>query len=257
MALGLTAPALAQSPYGDVVSAEILPGWETPEGTHMAGLRLVLADGWKTYWRAPGDSGIPPAFDWTGSDNLENVTLHWPRPEVFYQNGMRSIGYQNEVVIPLELTPTHAAQDITMQGQVTLGVCLDVCVPMSFDLSVALPAPAQAEPIQAALDSRPDSAAQAGVGQVTCDAEPIEDGLRLTAQIPMAALGTEEIVVVETANAEVWVAEAQVARNGDALTAVTDLVPPNAAPFDLDPASVRITILAGDQAVDITGCAFN
>ena len=65
----------------EVVSASVLTGWRMENGHHMAALRITLAPGWKTYWRAPGEAGIPPRFDWTGSDNLSAVTVHWPDGE--------------------------------------------------------------------------------------------------------------------------------------------------------------------------------
>ena len=67
---GRAAPARAGGDYlspGAVADVSILPGWRTAAGTHMTALRVKLAPGWKTYWRAPGDAGIPPRFDWTGT----------------------------------------------------------------------------------------------------------------------------------------------------------------------------------------------
>ncbi|MHC0054227.1 protein-disulfide reductase DsbD domain-containing protein [Actibacterium sp. D379-3] len=261
MGLGLSTQAAtagsADVPLDSVITAEILPGWETPDGTQMAGLRLTLAPGWKTYWRAPGEAGIPPRFNWTGSTNMAAVQLHWPRPEVFYQNGMRTIGYKHEVVLPLELTPTDPSQPISMSGHVDLGVCLDICMPMALELHATLPSDAQPAPIRAALDARPASGQAAGVGTVTCTTAPIDDGMRLTARITVPPLGAREVAVVELSDPSIWVAEAKVTRDGDALTAVTDLVPVNAQPFALDGANVRITLLSGANAIDIAGCAVN
>ncbi|MFY8145805.1 MAG: protein-disulfide reductase DsbD domain-containing protein, partial [Rhodobacter sp.] len=73
----LSHPARAMT-QDDLLSAEVLPGWRTEQGTHMAALRLTLAPGWKTYWRSPGDAGIPPLFNWSGSQNLSGVRVHWP-----------------------------------------------------------------------------------------------------------------------------------------------------------------------------------
>src|SRR6056297_1113481 len=95
LALLAAAPASAHAEAAmpaDVVRAEVLPGWTTGAGTRMAALRLTLAPGWKTYWRAPGDAGIPPAFDWSGSRNLKGVAFHWPAPDVFQSYGIRTIG---------------------------------------------------------------------------------------------------------------------------------------------------------------------
>ena len=103
LALGTSLAAVtaqAQS-FDRVVQAEVLPGWRTENGDHMAALRITLNPGWKTYWRAPGDAGIPPLLDWSGSGNLESAEVTWPTPEVFSQNGMRSIGYTEELVLPV------------------------------------------------------------------------------------------------------------------------------------------------------------
>ena len=106
----LPAHALTQD---DVVSARLLSGWQTDRGTHMAALELALAPGWKTYWRAPGDAGIPPSFDFSASTNLKSVRFHWPRPAVFDLNGMQTIGYHDHLVLPIEVTPEDPAQPVT------------------------------------------------------------------------------------------------------------------------------------------------
>ncbi|MCV2883027.1 protein-disulfide reductase DsbD domain-containing protein [Actibacterium sp. XHP0104] len=253
----MTSPALAGDPYADlagVVRAEVLPGWETGDGRQMAGLRLTLAPGWKTYWRAPGDSGIPPSFNWVGSENLAGVTVHWPRPEVFYQNDMRTIGYKDEVVLPLELTPSEPGQPIALRGAVELGVCLDICLPMEISLAADLPDSAQPAPIEAALAARPVPGDLAGVAAVSCQTEVIDDGLRLTAHIHIAQIGADEVAVMETGDPDVWVSEAMVSRAGNTLTAVSDLVPMSGEPFDLERKGVEITLLSGEQAISIIGC---
>ena len=134
----LTTPATAQVPDG-IVTLNVVPGWRTEHGTHMVGLRITLADGWKTYWRAPGEGGIPPRFNWDGSENVTSMRIHWPRPGVFEANGIRSIGYADEVVLPMEFTPNDRNQPIQLRGQVELGVCETVCVPISLRLRADLP----------------------------------------------------------------------------------------------------------------------
>ncbi len=62
--MGLTAvPALAQDQFDLPVTGQVLEGWVRADGTRMAAVQLDLEPGWKTYWRAPGDAGIPPSFD--------------------------------------------------------------------------------------------------------------------------------------------------------------------------------------------------
>ncbi|HCX68676.1 MAG TPA: hypothetical protein DHK64_14410, partial [Rhodobiaceae bacterium] len=57
-----------------------------------AGLHLELSKGWKTYWRSPGEVGIPPSIDWAGSENIENVEFLWPAPERFTAFGIENFG---------------------------------------------------------------------------------------------------------------------------------------------------------------------
>jgi len=247
--------ARADSAPAGVVSAEILPGWQTEAGTYMAGLHLRLAPGWKTYWRAPGDAGIPPRFDWTRSTNMAGVKLYWPTPEVFQTNGMRSIGYLDDVVLPIELTPRDAGRPMELRGRVELGVCHDICMPMELDLDQRLPGEARPAPIRAALAAQPMSAGEAKVVHVRCSVEPISDGIRLTAEIDVPPLGRDETAVFELPDESIWVSEAETTREGGRLVAKSDLVPASGAPFALDRSAVRITLLGADRAVDIAGCA--
>ncbi|MEM1130724.1 MAG: protein-disulfide reductase DsbD domain-containing protein [Pseudomonadota bacterium] len=239
-------------------SLGIVPGWETDQGTRMTGLELRLEPGWKTYWRAPGEAGIPPRFDWTGSDNLRDVRVHWPRPEVFDTNGMRTIGYHDEVTFPLELIPEDPAKPIKLRARADFGVCSDICIPVSMDFETAVDRGNGEKygqrKIRAALNDRPSPARQAGVASVHCRAEPIRDGLRLTTEIALPAQGRNEVAIVEHGNRTIWVSEAESIRDDGLLRVVAELVPPEAQPFALDRSEIRITVLGQNGAVDIHGC---
>ncbi|MCY4168413.1 MAG: protein-disulfide reductase DsbD family protein [Rhodobacter sp.] len=240
----------------DVVQFDVLPGWRTETGTHVAALRVRLAPGWKTYWRAPGETSVPPRFDWSGSRNLASVDLHWPVPEVFFLNGLRSVGYSDELVLPIELTPHSQGKRVALRSEVALGVCKDICMPVNARISADLSGRGNRDPrIDAALESRPLTAGEAGLKTITCEVEPISDGLRLTADIDMPEIGSHEVVVFELPDRSVWVADASTLRTGNRLTAVTELVPPSGKPFLLDRSSIRVTVLSGERAVDIDGCA--
>ncbi len=240
----------------DVAKVDILPGWRTDTGTHMAAVRVRLAPGWKTYWRAPGDGGIPPRFDWSGSKNLGAVQFHWPVPEVFAINGVQSIGYHDELILPMELTPTAGdGKTIELRVSVELGVCEEICLPMQVDLRAELPAGAHDDPeIRASLARQPVTARSLGIGGATCTVDPIGDGLRVTAQIKMPDLGGE-VAVLELPDKSIWISPSTMSRQGDVLTATADMVPANAAPFLLQRADVRITVLGERRAVEIFGCS--
>lgn len=249
-------PVAAQS-VADVVEARILPGWRLADGTHMAGLELHLQPGWKTYWRAPGDAGIPPTFDWRQSRNLAGAQIAWPVPTRMDQGGMTTLGYTGTVVLPLRLTPDRAGGDIRLRGALDLGVCHDICVPISLKVDATLPnGAAPRDPrIAAALANRPDTAAEAGVGRVTCSVRAAEDGgLHLRAEVTLPHRGAGEMVVVETANPALWVAPTRSTRQGATLIAETDLVHVEGRAFALDRSTLRLTVISAKGAVDILGC---
>ncbi len=252
----ITSVLLATSAHADdpIAHIEVLPGWTTRTGTYMTGIRINLQDGWKTYWRAPGDAGIPPLFSWAGSENFDSVSIHWPTPDVFDSNGMQTIGYHDSVVIPLELGATGG--QVHLKGEVELGVCDDICMPVQLSFDALLPDGKRPTPaIAGALMDRPMPAQRANVGQVTCEAEPSADGITVTAHIPMPSAGSEEVVVMEAADPQLWVSETESWREGQTLVAEADIVAPRGQPIALDRSRLRFTVLGSDRAVDIKGCA--
>ena len=254
-------PASGQAQGGfsisDVAEVTILPGWRMKNGNHIAAIRIALAPGWKTYWRSPGEIGIPPRFSWNGSRNLEAVQVHWPTPKISYTNGLRSIGYSGVTVVPIELTPKGDGQGtIALRGEIEIGVCQEICVPMVVRIRADLEQSGTPDPaIQASLAKRPATATEAGVRSVTCAIEPISDGLRITALIDIADLGDGEFAIFELPDKSIWIGQAQTSRRGRILSAIVDFVPANGAPFLLDRSKVRITVLGESGAVDIQGCS--
>jgi DsbC/DsbD-like thiol-disulfide interchange protein len=250
----MTTPALATT-QDDVLQATLRPGWQMENGAHMAALDLALAPGWKTYWRSPGEAGIPPSFDWSGSTNVKSVHLHWPAPTVFESNGMQTIGYHDRLLLPIEVTAVDPSLPVKLAITVDLGVCDEICLPANLALGAdLLPPGAPDGDIRQALAQQATAAAEAGVTDVSCAVDPIADGLRLTARLRMPDPGTPEVVAFETADPGVWVAESVTQREGGDLVTMTELVPPEGAPFMLDRSGVVITILSQGQAVEVRGC---
>ncbi len=254
LALWLCLPqvAAAQPWMPGFVSAELFGGWRTEQGTQMTALRVVLEDGWKTYWRAPGDAGVPPDFNWRGSRNAAGITVHWPRPHLFESAGLRSVGYQSEMILPIEITPADPAQDVWLAAEVTFGVCREICVPVLVNVENLLQgAGALAPEIVAALAAEPEP----HQGIARCAVEPVLDGVRVTAAIEMPPLGPHEVALFELNGISSWVSESLNSRDGGTLTATVDIVPYDARPFDLDRRNLTITVLSGENAVEINGCS--
>ncbi|MGB0913515.1 MAG: protein-disulfide reductase DsbD domain-containing protein, partial [Phaeobacter italicus] len=211
LAAALTLAALplrAQIAMDDLVRADVLDGGLTKRGTYQTALRLTLSDGWKTYWRAPGDAGIPPQFDWGRSQNLGKMEITWPTPHVFDQNGIQSIGYETQLVLPVEITPADPAQPVELRGKVEIGICKDICVPGTLSVNHRLDASADRNPaIAAALAQRPYSRKEAGVTSATCRLSPIDGGMRIEARIKMPSAGGREVAVIEPGSQQIWASQ--------------------------------------------------
>src|SRR4051812_20923017 len=96
---------------------------------HRAGIEIRLAPGWKTYWRYPGDSGLPPRFDFSSSHNVKSLNVRWPAPQRLADESGVSIGYKHDLVFPLEVIPQDAAKPVMLALKIDYAVCEKVCVP--------------------------------------------------------------------------------------------------------------------------------
>lgn len=249
------APTPAGTTQDDVLSATLLGGWQQGDGSHMAALQIDLAPGWKTYWRSPGEAGIPPSFDWSGSENLTSAQPLWPTPSVFYLNGMRSIGYHDRLVLPLEVRPGDPSRPVVLKARIDIGICRDICLPATLNVTARLAPPGAGDPtIRASLAAMPRKAKEAGLQAASCAVEPISDGLRITATLALPRQGEGEVVAFETGDPSIWIAESRAERHGGNLVATTDLVAPSGKPFALDRSGMVLTVLSDRGAVEIDGC---
>jgi len=103
-----------------------------------AGVEIRLQPGWKTYWRYPGDSGVPPRFDFAGSENVKSVSVLWPAPQRFLDGaGGASIGYGQDVILPLRVVAQRAGP-VTLRLKLDYAVCEKLCVPVDARAELAL-----------------------------------------------------------------------------------------------------------------------
>lgn len=129
---GGTALQETSSPWGEAMSSRVrLVSAQTTigEGQFSIGIHMTMDEGWKTYWRNPGDSGFPPRFDWSGSQNIKSIDLLWPAPHAFDEMGERYYGYKDEILLPIRLTVEDPAKPVTVSLKLDYGICADVCIP--------------------------------------------------------------------------------------------------------------------------------
>jgi len=134
--------------FGLSAASAAVPGWSMkPDNFHAqvhvwhdapaeGKVRLLLDvtpnEGWKTYWRTPGDGGFRPTIEWEAQAKTQ---WHWPRPVRFDSAGFSSVGYDRRVVFPLEVATDERQQ---LRGKLTLSLYSNLCVINTFPLDINL-----------------------------------------------------------------------------------------------------------------------
>lgn len=154
-----TAQAASESPWSqDIRSAiRLIAGSNKNSApTLRAGIEIKLQPGWKTYWRYPGDSGVPPHFDFSGSENLKNAQVLYPAPHLFTDETGQSLGYKDKVIFPLAISARQPDKPVKLRVKIDYAVCEKLCVPAEGNAELTL----------AANDSAQDSALSAAEARV-------------------------------------------------------------------------------------------
>src|SRR3954469_2039515 len=127
----------------------------------LGGIAFQLQPGWKTYWRTPGDSGVPPRFDFSKSENIEAVTVLWPAPVKFDDGaGGHSLGYHDQIILPLRIVAKNADKPATLRAAINYAVCEKLCIPVEANAELPITSVASTEDsaLFAALDTVPKPA---------------------------------------------------------------------------------------------------
>src|SRR6476619_7930657 len=128
---GTAVRAADESPWNeDVRSAvRLIAGSNKADDAVLrAGIEVKLRPGWKTYWRYPGDSGVPPHFDFSGSENLKTATVLYPAPHLFTDETGQTLGYKERVIFPVVVSPQQAGKPVRLRLKIDYAVCEKLCV---------------------------------------------------------------------------------------------------------------------------------
>lgn len=134
------APAEASDAGSESVTLEkaklsLLDGGEGEDGRLLAGLSINLARGVKTYWRMPGDSGLPPIFDFSASRNVKSVAIEWPLPTRIADPSGTILGYEERVIFPLRVTAENPKAPVSLTVTLDFGLCDVLCLPAKATLT--------------------------------------------------------------------------------------------------------------------------
>jgi DsbC/DsbD-like thiol-disulfide interchange protein len=159
------AHANSASPWSNDIrsSARIIAG-NVPRdsATLRAGIEVKLQPGWKTYWRYPGDSGVPPQFDFAGSENLASAEVLYPAPHSFQDGAGTSIGYEETVVFPVRVTPRDPSKPVKLNAKIDYAVCEKLCIPAEGKAQLVLERSAAANDVLTAAEARVPKPVPAG-----------------------------------------------------------------------------------------------
>jgi len=169
-AIGGAARAADASPWADdhYSALRLIAGAKANGADALhAGIEIKMQPGWHTYWRYPGDSGVPPTFSFSGSDNLATAKVLFPAPHAFTDEAGTTIGYKKNVILPVRVFPRQKDKPVTLRAKIDYAVCEKLCVPVEARVELTIPPNGGAEnPDLAAAEARvpqPVSAAAAGL----------------------------------------------------------------------------------------------
>jgi DsbC/DsbD-like thiol-disulfide interchange protein len=255
LVLLVTAPAHAADASawdGTQRSAVRLIAGGADSGTLRAGIEMRLAPGWKTYWRYPGDSGIPPRFDFSKSRNVKSVLVQWPAPQRLTDEGGTSIGYKHDLIFPLEVVPEDRSKPVALALGIDYGVCERICVPVDAKAELTLDGkPTEQDQRIAAADARVPQRATVGPDGALGIRAVQREGSRVTVDVAHPPGESADLFAEGPAADWALPVPAPVAGAPDGVQRFTfelDGLPPNTKP---DGATLRLTAVTGDRAVEV------
>ena len=220
-----------------------------------AGIEMKLESGWHTYWRYPGDSGVPPRFDFAGSGNLKSAKILYPAPQLHSDDAGQTIGYEGSVAFPIDVMPQDPSKPVALKLKVDYAVCEKLCVPTEGSAALTLAPGASAEDaaVTAAFARVPKQVPQSAAGLT---AKRVSAGAKPLVMVDLPAPPNVPVTVfVEGPTAEWALPIPKAAQGAPAghrnfsfdLDGLPPGVDPNKGPFNL-----TFTVIEGERAYEVT-----
>jgi DsbC/DsbD-like thiol-disulfide interchange protein len=245
---------------GDARSAVRLVAGSSARGGSVplrAGIEIRLEPGWHTYWRYPGDAGVPPRFDFAGSQNVAAVDVLWPVPQRIPEQGLTTIGYAGNVILPLVVRPQDRTKPVRLRLKLDYAVCEKLCVPAEgkAELMLAGGSPASEDAALTAAEARVPKKVALGEGSpLAVKSVRRDDGARRPRVIvDVAAPAGAEVALFAEGPAADWalpVPSAVAGAPAGLQRFILDLdgAPPGAK---YEGAAITLTARAGNAAIEV------
>jgi DsbC/DsbD-like thiol-disulfide interchange protein len=225
--------------------ARLIAGGE--QGEHwLAGIEITLDQGFKTYWRTPGDSGLPPRFDWSGSENVASTEIRWPAPKRHEDAAGVAYVYGKKAVLPILVKPKDPMRPIKLVLALEYGVCKDICIPAHADLTLDLSgAGSERKAIEAALAKVPLPQALGAQDDVSVlSIAPLAQDKPAYSVTVRTPSGAKPALFAE--GPENWFLSTSHPDDDSRFTVTVEEKPKDAS----GPVPVRLTLVAGDKAIE-------
>ncbi|WP_252178578.1 protein-disulfide reductase DsbD domain-containing protein [Endozoicomonas sp. 4G] len=235
-----------------------LSGEVYPDSRQLpAALEVQLSGDWKTYWRSPGDAGIPPEIDWRieqphGSRNIESVEWLWPAPERIEMLGLHTLGYKNGTVFPLLIKVKDLNKPITINAKLRLSSCTTVCVLTDYKIQLNFTSPLDFDPqasflIDKALAQVPGYMPNTGLSAESIVWDKENSKVIVTANSETG--WKEDVDVIIDGQEDITFSVPEVTIEGNQLRAVMD-ASSWLGEYNLSGESVTVTLINGESALE-------
>jgi DsbC/DsbD-like thiol-disulfide interchange protein len=243
-----------------LVRSEGAPGWV--QGLHsrvrlvsgdrtgkerLAGVEIALDAGFKTYWRNPGESGLPPSFDWAGSENVKSIEVRWPAPTRLEDATGVSYVYHDRVLLPVIIEAAFPDRPVRLSLAIDYGVCKDICIPAHAKLERVLgQGTSQQSDIEDVMRDRVPRPQPVGApgDLAVVTTKPRSDGKPGFMALLKSPAGTSPALFVE--GPEGWYFSSAVPDDHNRVSVTLDEKPK--APTG--PISIRLTLVAGEKSIE-------
>ena len=139
--------------------------------TIIIGLKINLKEGWKTYWRHSGTTGLPTVINIEKIPDMEDFKILWPKPEVQESDGNISLIYKNELVIPILIKLNNKNLPYLFRLNADFGVCKNICIPVKKYLTFEIKnskISSRKDALENALNKVPKSSSDSTLGNLSC-----------------------------------------------------------------------------------------